>query len=54
MKDLKIPGFSVELSDIPSSVQRYPPLLGEHTDEVLNELDYSYTQIKELKRAKVF
>ncbi|WP_281271559.1 hypothetical protein [Peribacillus asahii] len=27
--------------------QRYPPLLGEHTDEVLNELGCSDTQIKE-------
>ncbi|MFB5283906.1 CaiB/BaiF CoA transferase family protein [Peribacillus sp. Hz7] len=53
VKDLKVPGFPVKLSDTPSSVQRYPPLLGEHTDEVLNELGYSDTQIKELKRAKV-
>ncbi|KAJ9656685.1 hypothetical protein H2198_004804 [Neophaeococcomyces mojaviensis] len=31
-------------------VRRNPPLLGEHTDEVLQELEYSAEQIHELRR----
>ncbi|MGE7759002.1 CaiB/BaiF CoA transferase family protein [Peribacillus sp. NPDC097895] len=53
VKDLKVPGFPVKLSETPSNVRRHPPLLGEHTDEVLGELGYSLTQIDELKRGKV-
>ncbi|CAH0130952.1 Acetyl-CoA:oxalate CoA-transferase [Peribacillus sp. Bi96] len=53
VKDLKVPGFPVKLSETPSNVRRHPPLLGEHTDEVLGELGYSSTQIEELKRGKV-
>lgn len=38
--------------NLKKKVRRYPPLLGEHTDEVL-ELGYSRTQIEHLKREKV-
>jgi crotonobetainyl-CoA:carnitine CoA-transferase CaiB-like acyl-CoA transferase len=31
-------GFAVKLSGTPQQVRRHPPLLGEHTDEVLHEL----------------
>ena len=36
----KVPniGFAVKLSETPQQVRRHPPLLGEHTDEVLAEL----------------
>ena len=36
----KVPniGFPVKLSGTPQQVRRHPPLLGEHTDEVLAEL----------------
>jgi crotonobetainyl-CoA:carnitine CoA-transferase CaiB-like acyl-CoA transferase len=36
----KVPniGFPVKLSGTPQQVRRHPPLLGEHTDEVLDEL----------------
>jgi crotonobetainyl-CoA:carnitine CoA-transferase CaiB-like acyl-CoA transferase len=35
----KVPniGFAVKLSGTPQQVRRHPPLLGEHTDEVLAE-----------------
>lgn len=39
--------------DLKKNVRRYPPLLGEHTDEVLGEIGYSRTQIENLKREKV-
>jgi len=31
-------GFPLKMSDTPPSVRRAPPLLGEHTAEVLDEL----------------
>jgi formyl-CoA transferase len=39
----KVPniGFAVKLSGTPQEVRRHPPLLGEHTAEVLAELGIS-------------
>ena len=31
-------GFPVKLSDTPAAVRRAPPLLGEHSAEILREL----------------
>jgi crotonobetainyl-CoA:carnitine CoA-transferase CaiB-like acyl-CoA transferase len=53
VKNLKMPGFPVKLSDTPASVRRYPPLLGEHTDEVLDELGLSAGQIEALRKKQV-
>ncbi len=38
----KVPniGFAVKLSGTPQQVRRHPPLLGEHTDEVLEQLGF--------------
>jgi crotonobetainyl-CoA:carnitine CoA-transferase CaiB-like acyl-CoA transferase len=47
--NLKLPGFPVKLSDTPASLQKRPPLLGEHTDEILNEIGFSKTEINLLK-----
>ncbi|MCM3729502.1 CoA transferase [Neobacillus cucumis] len=52
VKNLKVPGFPVKLSDTPSNVRRHPPLLGEHTDEVLGELGYTRAQIENLKKCE--
>lgn len=51
VQNLKVPGFPVKLSATPAKATRYPPLLGEHTDELLGELGYSPEQI-EAWRAK--
>ena len=53
VKNLKIPGFPVKLSETPAKLRKYPPLLGEHTDEILNELGLSSEQIDELKEKGV-
>lgn len=53
VSNLKMPGFPVKLSETPASLKKYPPLLGEHTDEILSELEFSAEQIEELKSKRV-
>ena len=45
-------GNPIKLSDSPTEVTR-SPLLGEHTDEVLNQLGYSAADIADLRRQGV-
>lgn len=52
----KVPniGFAVKLSGTPQQVRRHPPLLGEHTDEVLAEMGIDEAQRRELRAQGVF
>jgi CoA:oxalate CoA-transferase len=50
---VRMTGFPVKLSATPAQLRRPAPQLGEHTDEVLDELGYSAAQIAALRRAGV-
>ena len=47
-------GFAVKLSGTPQQVRRHPPLLGEHTAEVLGELGISAGELAELQAQGAF
>lgn len=52
----KVPnlGFAVKLSGTPQQVRRHPPLLGEHTDEVLAEIGLSAAERARLREEGAF
>lgn len=47
-------GYAVKLSGTPQQVRRHPPLLGEHTDEVLAEAGIGADQIARLRSSGAF
>jgi crotonobetainyl-CoA:carnitine CoA-transferase CaiB-like acyl-CoA transferase len=52
--DLKMVGIPFRLNGTPASIRRPPPLLGQHTEEVLaDELGFSAARIAQLRAEKV-
>ncbi|KAL2835306.1 CoA-transferase family III domain-containing protein [Aspergillus pseudoustus] len=50
---IKVISPPVKYSNADSSIRRPPPLLGEHTDEILKEIGYSDGDIRGLREGKV-
>jgi crotonobetainyl-CoA:carnitine CoA-transferase CaiB-like acyl-CoA transferase len=46
---LKMLGNPIHFSETPPQYERHPPLLGEHTAEILGELGYSIGEVKSMK-----
>jgi len=47
---IKVPGFPYKLSETPAGIQKPPPMLGEHTEEVLtNLLSYSAENVHSMR-----
>lgn len=49
--DLRMQGIGIELEGTPATIRRHPPLLGEHTEEILTEYGLSVDQISALRAA---
>jgi crotonobetainyl-CoA:carnitine CoA-transferase CaiB-like acyl-CoA transferase len=50
---LKVLGIPIKLSDTPGAVRTAPPTLGQHTEQVLRELEFSPDAIEALRRRNV-
>jgi len=51
---VRLTGFPYKLSQTPAEVHAPPPLLGEHTEEILTSLlDYSPEDVASLRERKV-
>lgn len=50
---IKMIGFPVKLRRTPCRITLPPPTLGQHTNEILEELNYSEEEIRELKKGGI-
>jgi crotonobetainyl-CoA:carnitine CoA-transferase CaiB-like acyl-CoA transferase len=50
---IKLTSPPVKLSETPATIDRLPPLLGEHSSEILSEIGYNNNEIEEFFKNKV-
>jgi formyl-CoA transferase len=53
MGKMKLIGNAVDMSRTPPSIDRPPPTLGEHSEEILLSLGYEAAKISELRERGV-
>lgn len=46
---IRMAGIPIKFSETPGQIRRHPPLLGEHTQSILQELGYSPEKIQQLR-----
>ena len=51
--EVELVGQPILMSRTPSRIRTPPPLMGEHSDEILAELGYDEQQITELRAAGI-
>lgn len=51
--EIKMAGLPIKFSQTPAKIKSHPPLLGEHTEEILEKLGYSLEDIHKLRENSV-
>jgi formyl-CoA transferase len=48
-RSVKVVGSPIHMSEMPTTIRRFPPRLGENTEEILSEMGYSGNRIEALR-----
>ena len=48
-----VPGYPIHFSECKAGIKQQAPYIGEHTDQILEELGYSDADIEELRKKEI-